>query len=268
MDWINDEGGFNSEATDMPEAVKSLVDNKGLTSVEGLVDIYTNAEKKLRTDPSRLMTLPDKPDDVDGWSQVYTKLGRPETVDGYKADVKVHDGQTLSDDLVKEFAGIAHAAGLTNTQVNAIMQYQVDLSHKYTESSVAAAAEAEKVAEADAVNAHNVAVKEFMTANSIKTEAEFKEFTSGLEETSKQIGLYDLITEAGHGDDPKWLTAIAKLRGQLSDSVTPGDGDALDLRTKEERINAIVNNPAFVNVLDPDHAKLKREFDTIYGISS
>jgi len=267
MDWINEEGGFNAEAADMPEGVKSLVDAKGYKGVTDLAEAYTNAQSKLGVAPERLVAIPEKPDDADGWSQVYTKLGRPETPDAYKPEVKVHDGQELSPELVKEFSTVAHEIGLTNTQVSKIMQYQVDLSHKYTEMSAAEAAEAEKVAAADAMNAHNKAVNDFMVQNSIKTEAEFKEFTGGLEETSKQIGFYDLINEAGHGDDPKWLAALAKLRGQLSDSVTLDEGSKVDLRSKEERINAIVNNPAFVNVLHPEHAKLKREYDSIFGIA-
>ena len=70
MDWINDEGGFNTEAADMPEGMKTLITNKGLTDVEGLGEIYTNAEKKLGVDPKRLVTIPDKPDDVDGWNNL------------------------------------------------------------------------------------------------------------------------------------------------------------------------------------------------------
>ena len=174
MDWINEEGGFNAEATDMPENVKSLVDAKGYKGVTDLADAYTNAASKLGVSPERLMTLPDKPDDVEGWGNVYAKLGKPETADAYKPDVSVPEGLQLDDNLVKEFSAAAHEMNLTNAQLSKVMQFQLDASDKYVKMSAVDAAKAEEVAAADAKNAREQAWEALKVQHSVKTDADLK----------------------------------------------------------------------------------------------
>ena len=268
MDWINEEGGFNAEATDMPEGVRSLVDSKGYKGVEDICTAYTNAASKLGVDPSRLMTLPDKPDDAEGWGNLYKKLGRPDSVDGYKPEVTMPKGiEAMDDNLVKSFSAKAHEIGLTNSQLSKIMQFQLDSSASYLESSAAEQQKAQEVAEADKANAQAKVWDNLKIKHSVKTDDDMKALVEGAKETAEKLDLYDLIEEYGHGDDPRWIAKLTALNGKLSDSLTPGGGGG-PARSQEQKMKELQANPAFNNAMDPDHAKVMREFTALFGIST
>ena len=183
MEWINEEGGFVPDATDMPESVKTLVTAKGYKGVEDICTAYTNATSKLGVDPNRLVTLPAD-GDAEAWGGVYTKLGRPETPDGYKPTVNPHEGQNLDDALVKRFGAIAHDAGLNDAQVSKIMQFQLDLTDEYTKQSTAEEAKQAEIAAADAANEQAKAWDALKVANSVKTDEALAELVSGGKEAA------------------------------------------------------------------------------------
>jgi hypothetical protein len=58
---------------------------------------FRETQKKLGIEPDRVLRLPDK-DDAAGWKSVYTKLGAPETPEGYDfSTVKKADGSALDE---------------------------------------------------------------------------------------------------------------------------------------------------------------------------
>ena len=267
MDWINDEGGFVPDATDMPESVKTLVTAKGYKGVEDICTAYTNATSKLGVDPNRLVTLPADGSDTDAWSQVYNKLGRPETVDGYKPDMKPHEGQEVSADIIKEFTAVAHEAGLTNAQVSKVMQFQLDLSNKYEQQNAADEAKQAEIDTADAANVQAKAWDAMKIANSVKTDADLETLVKGGKEAAQKVGLYDLIEEAGLSDNPKWVSALIKLNRSLSDQMTTNTDTVIDVRSNDEKIASITSHPAYLDGMHPDHAKLMKEFNSVFGLT-
>src|SRR5258706_6812084 len=56
------------------------------------------AQKHLGVSPDRLLRLPEKPDDADGWKAVYQRLGAPKDVKEYDfKDIKFGDGTELDE---------------------------------------------------------------------------------------------------------------------------------------------------------------------------
>lgn len=267
MEWINDEGAFVPDAVDMPESVKTLVDAKGYKGVEDIAVAYTNAASKLGVDPNRLVALPSD-DNADAWGNVYAKLGRPETPDGYKPTVTPHDGQELNDDLVKRFGTIAHDAGLNDAQVSKIIQFQLDLSDEYTKQSAAEAAKAEEIAAADAKNAQDAAWEALKVANSVKTDDDLKRLTDGAKEAAQKLGLYDILEAKGLGNDVDVISKLIEVNRKLSDQLTPDTDTVVDMRTNDEKIASITSNPAYLDAMHPDHPKLMKEFNALFGIGN
>jgi hypothetical protein len=63
-----------------------------------ITEHYRNAEKHLGVPQDRLLRLPDKPDDADGWKTVYQRLGAPKDVKEYDfKDIKFGDGTELDE---------------------------------------------------------------------------------------------------------------------------------------------------------------------------
>jgi len=267
MSWINEIGVFDPTAEGMPDNVKSLIDSKGYAGVEDLATAYTNAASKLGVDPTRLLTLPDKPDDADGWSKLYTKMGRPESPDGYKPDVKTPDGLNLDDALMKEFANIGHSIGLTNSQLSKIVQFQMDSSAKYLADSTAAETKAQEVAQADKANAQAKVWDTLKVTHSVKTDEDMTALTAGAKETAEKIGLYEILEKHGLGDDPEVIGKLIALKSQLSESANLASVGAGSPGTKDEQLKAITSNPAFNNNMHPDHVKVMKDFQALYGIA-
>jgi len=267
MDWINEEGGFVPDAADMPESVKNLVTSKGYKGVEDIATAYTNAASKLGVDPNRLVTLPTDSKDADAWSKVYSKLGRPETVDGYKPEVSVHEGQEMSEDLVKKFTSVAHEVGLNNSQVSKIMQFQLDISDEYIKQSNAELAKKQEMEAADAKNAQAKAWEALKVANSVKTDDDLKALVNGGKEAAQKLGLYDILEKKGLGDDVEVIGKLIEVNRKLSDQMTPDAASAIDVRSNDEKLAAITSNPAYLDNMHPDHPKLIKEFNSLFGIN-
>ena len=66
------------------------------------------------------LAIPGKWANDDDWSNVYSKLGRPENADGYKLELK--EGAKVDKDIDAWYRGLAHKAGLNDRQANTIFQ--------------------------------------------------------------------------------------------------------------------------------------------------
>ena len=104
----------------LSEDAKKFVGNKKYESPEDVVNSYMHLEKHLGVPKDRLIKLPENADDP-AYSEVYSKLGRPDTFEGY--DLKVDEGMEASSlDWVKD---TFFEAGLTKKQAETIFaKYQ------------------------------------------------------------------------------------------------------------------------------------------------
>lgn len=99
--------GFQS-----PE-VKDWVATKGWKSPEAAAQSAWNLERFMGADKAgRGIVWPKDESDVDGWNNVYNKLGRPETPDGYGLTAP----EGADDSFVKSITPVMHKYGISKTQ--------------------------------------------------------------------------------------------------------------------------------------------------------
>lgn len=94
------------------DADKGYVELKGWKGPQDVLESYRGLERIQRTPRERLLELPEKDDDREGWGKVWGRLGRPENPEGYQLPAfTVTDGQI---DLSPEYRKWAHEVGLSN----------------------------------------------------------------------------------------------------------------------------------------------------------
>lgn len=98
------------------ETVKGWVQTKGFKDSETLALSALNLEKLHGVPKERLVKLPDKAEDKDGWNEVYQKMGRPATAKEYK--LPAPEGSDPG--FLETAAGMFHEAGLSQDQAQKV----------------------------------------------------------------------------------------------------------------------------------------------------
>lgn len=104
---------------------QNYVTEKGFKDPASVLDAYQNLERLRGVPEERLVKLPDRHDDKDGWNSAYTKLGRPEKPEGYPVnpeDAKSDKAQVAT--VQKMF----HEAGLSIRQAEILSNQMRDYS--------------------------------------------------------------------------------------------------------------------------------------------
>jgi hypothetical protein len=99
---------------------RGFIQNKGWTEPSQMLDSYIALEKMNGTSPDKLLKLPDDQDADGAMNDIYTRLGRPDTAEGYDfGNVTAPVESTL--DFSGPFKGWAHEIGLSNKQAAALL---------------------------------------------------------------------------------------------------------------------------------------------------
>lgn len=204
--WFNgfadeDVGYIKNKGWDAPDGTKNL-----LTS-------YKNLEKLRGVPEDRLVKLPEKSDDSEGWGKVFEKLGRPEKPEGY--EFQAPENSKIDSDRLKWSADTAYLMGLNKAQYKALVEntlkYESEIQAKYQQ-----AAEQERI----------------QSFNTLKDE-----WGKGYEErkTLAERGLMHFMTDKsehavakmqelfGYADVMKMFANIGQAIGE--DKVPSSDGD-------------------------------------------
>ena len=122
-----------SDAVDAPEVAQSVEgwkssipeEIRGHASLEHINDIgalaksYVHAQQMVGADK---VALPGKSATPDEWGEVYAKLGRPESPDGYElAYNNLPEGAEMDDGMVSWFKDTAHKAGMNPQQAQMML---------------------------------------------------------------------------------------------------------------------------------------------------
>lgn len=102
--------------TGLKDDVKGYVANKGFKDPASILDSYMNMEKLMGAPRERLLKLPENMEDPVALTEIYTRLGRPATADGYK-----FEGEEADPDFAKFAKGTFHELGLTDKQAKNLM---------------------------------------------------------------------------------------------------------------------------------------------------
>jgi hypothetical protein len=135
-----------SEAVDAQEVTQSVADwrdnipeeIRGHSSLEHINDIgalaksYVHAQQMVGADK---VALPGKSATHDEWGEVYNKLGRPESPDGYEFSFNnMPEGAELSDDMVSWFKDTAHKVGMNPQQAQVMLDAYNEMQFSDAES--------------------------------------------------------------------------------------------------------------------------------------
>lgn len=118
--------------------VKEWTAVKGWKSPEAAAQSAWHLEKLLGADKAgRGVVWPKDETDAEGWKQIYSKLGRPETPDGY--ELKVNDGD--DDSFLKAIVPKMHELGLPKKTAQELAKFQNEWVAQYREAQESEAAD-------------------------------------------------------------------------------------------------------------------------------
>ena len=112
----------------------SLATFKG---IDGLARSYVSTKKLVGADHSAFVKIPTDATPAEELDKFYNTLGRPETPDQYVIPEQVvanKEKLMIKDETLAGFGAVAHAAGLSNTQFQKVVDWYGEFSAKEMES--------------------------------------------------------------------------------------------------------------------------------------
>lgn len=215
------------------------------TEIDALAKSYINAVSMIGSDK---IPLPNKNATEEQWNEVYNKLGRPESPDKYKLELKT-EAAAVDENIIKGFAENAHKLGLNNSQAQGILEF-------YKQTLESGAKDMSITMESAQANAANELRKEWG-----KSYDENIQKAASIAKTYLGSDVLDTQLRDGSrlGDNVKVIKAFANIAGLLSEDkiVGAGSDNITKARDIEAEIKEITNNKkgAFWNRMDPDHEK-------------
>jgi len=223
------------------------------TEIDALAKSYINATRMIGQDK---VAVPNENSTDDQWNEVYGKLGRPESADKYKLEVK-SETAPLDESAIKQFAENAHQLGLNNKQAQGILEF-------YKNSMEGSVQQARIDTETAQANAEAELRKEWggnYDANIKKAGSVAKA------NMNPQILDMELKDGTRLGDHPEVIKGFANIANILSeDKLISTESENTDRGTDyEAEISKLVNdtNGPYWNKAHPDHDKVVQQVFTL-----
>lgn len=239
------ESGANGTPTEfIPEKYRVNKDD-GTFDLEAssrkLAEAYTNAEKRIgsgdippKTADEYSVAVPD----------AFKESFDPKTDEGFKA-----------------FAGKMHGLGLTQKQLDGVMESYFEMAPKLVVGAAAldgasAKAQLEKVWAPQGGFDHQVR-NAYQGAAAIAAKA--------------GISIDDIMAPQGLGNNVQFLRMMAAIAPEFAEDTSTG-GLTIGSATSEEQINELMMGEAYKNTRHPDHDKVSKQvkafFDRKYGTAA
>lgn len=128
----------------IPEEIRGHASLEHINDIGALAKSYVHAQQMVGADK---VALPGKSATEDEWGEVYKKLGRPESPDGYQFELNnVPEGAELDEGMVEWFKETAHKAGMNPRQAQAMLDAYNEMTFsQYESTGVEAQARVEQV---------------------------------------------------------------------------------------------------------------------------
>ena len=253
LGFIDKEGTFG-DMTKAPDNVREFVAKKGFKSIGEMTSAQVELEGMLGQ-REKLITVPES-GDVDGWGKFYDRMGRPAKAEDYAFTAR--DGDPKAEgSLITMFKEYAYGKGWNQDAFQETVNFQMDA-----------------IKAADQVYAQEVLDQRNLDQKAIRgrfdTEEKYNEFTQkGMAFAEKfkldeNKSVMDVLVDKGLAHDP----VVLDMMGQLSDRTVE---DPLGERTrskavnKDDRIREIQKDPAFTNVMDPNHYPIMKEYHALFA---
>lgn len=203
---------LSNTATDWRSSLsEDLRENPSLRDfkdINGLAKSYVHAQSLVGGEK---IPLP-KPDDVEGWKNVYSKLGRPETPNeyGFAKPEDFPENIPWDDEAVNLFAKEMHDAGLSKAQASKLFETY----NKNTLGKIQAFNEQKAKQEEQGINSLKQEWADKFNENAQIANKALKHY--GGEEVAKTI------TESGLGNNAAFLKMFHKLGQNLNEDSSIG----------------------------------------------
>jgi len=186
----------------LPEDLRQEPSLQNFRNVEDMAKSLVHAQKMVGADK---ISIPGKHATEDDWKQVYSKLGVPESPEGYEVKYEVQEG--ASDQPVKEFVSQAHKLGLLPHQAQGILDYYSSLESQGRD-------ELQKQAELSKVNSEQELRKEFGLAYDSKVQKANQVFKNFFADDMAEMKLQDGTSLGNH---PAFIKALSGLSDKFSE---------------------------------------------------
>ena len=231
----------------IPENFKEEKSLENINNMEDLVKSFLHAQKLVGTNK---IPVPNKHATDEDWQEVFSKLGAPETPEGYKYSFK--DGE-VDLNQIKSFNETAHKLGLLPKQAEGLIKY-------YNELNTNQASELESKA-ADAQLATETELKKEFGPQFAKRLDQAKKLAIS---TLGQDFLENTFLKDGSrlGDNLNVIKAFSGLADKLSeDEIVKGEGhDYQTASDIEKEINSLTQEgSAYWSNQHPNHTKAVQE---------
>ena len=223
------------------------------TEIDALAKSYINATKMIGQDK---IVIPTNNSTEDQWSEVYQKLGRPESADKYQLDAK-SEAVPIDENAVKQFAENAHKLGLNNKQAQGILEfYKNNMEGTVQQSKI------------DTETAQVQAEQQLRQEWGRDFEGKVKQ-AGALAKANINPEVLDMELKDGTrvGDHPEIIKGFAKIAGMMSeDKIISTESENIDsTKDIESEIASIVNDRQgpYWNKSHPDHDKMVQQVYTL-----
>ena len=110
----------------IPEEIRDHKSLSHINDIGALAKSYVHAQQMIGADK---VVLPSKSATEDEWAEFYTKIGRPESPDGYQLQVEgLPEGAEPNQEMLDWFKQTAHQAGMTPQQAQHMLQAYNELT--------------------------------------------------------------------------------------------------------------------------------------------
>lgn len=110
----------NEVVETIPEELRNEKSLEPIKDIAGLIKSYVDGQKMIGKITSESIRIP-KDDDEKAWSEVHSKLGRPESPDKYAITLNKPDVVPWNEEYVDSMKKVFHSIGLNNKQAQAIL---------------------------------------------------------------------------------------------------------------------------------------------------
>ena len=222
----------------LPDELKNDATLQNFKDIESLAKTVVHQQKVLG---SRI-PIPKTDEEK---TELYSKLGRPETSEQYQINIPDTHKTYFQDENVTQFKNVAHQIGLNNDQVNALIDYQMSTidNDKSQEPS-------------------RMAVERDNTENALKKEWGY-EYDKNIRAAQRAVDVYGddeikqlMTTEAGN--HPAVIKMFARLGSEVTEDMaknTQNNTLAVSPLDAQSEIDSIYSNPthAYHNATHKDH---------------
>jgi len=235
VEFVDTSGNFG-DMTGAPESISSLVASKGFKSVEDLANGYKTEVAFKGTFAEKLNIPTEITDEMT--AEMRTRMGVPSEITGYDLG---ESGGTMKPEALEAIKKMALEQGMTSTQIKAGVELINEIGNAQQQEVLDIALKSEEEMKAEMGD-------------------KFQPYLDGAIKAAEKIGMLDILNDTGLIARKDVLEKLNNVNNLISEDVLKTSTTGDPPPTKEELRKKLEANPALMNRMDPDHAKVVEEW--------